>query len=134
VITLAVSVPSIDLDRASRDDLIRHIDDLEMRLGEVLPQAEPVRRLRTVFGLTHQQAEIVAALSDGMIHSRTQLHAACSLWSPNTGQTIVDMQLVRVRRALGRFGIKIENVFGDGWQISTGSAARLRLVMKGGPA
>ena len=128
------ALPTIDVNLATREQLIAHIDELEFRLGELTPPASGILNLRQSFGMTRQVALLVAALSSGRVGTRETLCAAIAEWNDDIFVRSVDVSVFKARRCLQPFGISIRNIFGVGYVMDAADAARVRAVMKGEPA
>ena len=126
-------LPRIDVESATREQLISHIDELEFRLGELMPSEDAVLNLQLACGLPRQCALLLAALSTGRVGTREALCRAIARWSDDIGTGSVNVVVFKARMALRPFGIGISNVWGVGYVMDAESAARVRAIMKGDP-
>lgn len=119
----------LNVESASRAELIAHIDQLEFLLAEMAGGQDEILRLREAFGLTVQQAHLLAFMASGRVCSRSQMLAAINRWKDELSDSAASVVLFRVRKKIAAHGIRVVNLFGDGWRIDP--AERVRAVMKG---
>lgn len=122
------AIPRIDVDTASREKLIAHIDELEFRLSDVLPASSDVQSI-IAFGITRPQcARILACLMKRpVVCSRAHLTFAAGIRDDANRQ--VDVQIVHLRRMMKVFGITIRNAWGLGFYIDAVDLHRLRSLL-----
>ena len=122
-------VPKIDVDTASRDRLIRHIDELEFIIDDLLPRRK--ERTCETLGLTPQQSDILDALLTGRTCSRTYLARVSNIPDPSSINRQVDVQLNRIRSKLACLGVEIINTHGVGWHLGASDIQRLNSIIDG---
>jgi hypothetical protein len=124
------------------------VSSLEQRLQDRVQELEAllgvgnddVSRLMTVLDATPQQCEMVGFMLKRAVATRTGMFIALFGARPECDQPdmkLIDVQMVRVRVALGALGIEVHTAWGaGGWSLSTTDKARLRRLMSegGGPA
>ena len=119
----------LDVESASRAELVAHIERLEFLLAEMAGSEEEILRLCEAFGLTLQQAHLLAFMASGRVCSRGQMLAAINRWKDELSDGAASVVLCRVRKKIAAHGIRVVNLFGDGWRIDP--AEPVRAVMKG---
>ncbi len=111
------------------DNMQARIDALESALGQT---GSELGRLRVAFGLSKQNGQMVALMSDGELKTYQQLYDAMNTggidWNPTS--KIVPVQVVRIRKLLWPYGFDVETLWGHGMRL-LGPLAFLRAVMAG---
>lgn len=128
--TIHPRIPRIDLDSASRDRLIGHIDVLEDMLQTLLPaESETERTKMRSLGLTHAEGRILGCLANGRIWTRQQIRTASWQWGDEYETKSVDVFIHRLRTKLRHHGIEIRNDRGVGFYVEPESLAKLQAVL-----
>lgn len=128
-----LEIPRIDVDTASREKLIAHIDELEFILDDLLPKEEATDALAGAFGLSPQQALILAELASGRPVRKDRLcivigredDAGLGWMNP------ISVRVHHLRKRVERFGIKINVVWGVGYQLDASSVDLVRSIIDG---
>lgn len=113
-----------ELERLREEnDLLRlRVEELE---GILLRQEVPF-----CIGLTRKQAQVLSLLLARPMVSRSDLMTA--LYSLSAGDPpadrIIDVFIVRVRRALARHGIEVRTLWGQGWFLTNEDKAKVRAL------
>lgn len=124
-------IPRIDVERATREQLIAHIDELEWLLGATAPRFRDTRALRDICRLTTQEALATSALASGRLCTRDHLENVITKWKNEILSNGVSVTIHRARKKLARFGIEIRNVYGEGYIVDKPSLSRLRALIAG---
>lgn len=122
-------VPKIDTDTATRDRLVEHIEELEWLLDGLLPRNVEV--LACLLGISRQRAEILSVLSSGRVITTEHLCQSIGRHLDDLAPGTVKAQICYLRRRVGRFGIRIKNVWGVGYQLDAASVAVLKAIISG---
>lgn len=114
----------LDVETASRADLIAHIDTLEAKLnayGEDRRQ-QRIGNLAHICQLERQPARIAAVLADGRVHSTYAIldHLYADRPDDAPGSQVVSVSISKLRPVLARYGVAIETRYGVGYQIGPG--------------
>lgn len=126
---MSAAIPRIDVDTASRDKLVAHIDMLEFMLEGMLPIPADIDACRRVLELSPSQAIWVAALMDGRIHSRDYFRSTSARVSDEAHSNSVNVLMMPVRRKLRLLGISLRNAWGVGWFLVPEDIQRLRSLL-----
>jgi len=128
--TIHPRIPPIDLDTASRDRLIGHIDALEDILQTLLPAESDseLSKLRAL-GLTRTQARMLACLTNGRTQSRQQLRTASRQWGDEYETKSVDVIIHHIRKKLHHHGIEIRNDWGTGFYMEPASITKMQAIL-----
>lgn len=124
-----MNLPRINLNTASRDKLIAHIDTLEDILTSLMPDDERAEKVRRRLGMTMTEARIMVCLMNGRCHTRQQLRASTRVGGDPYESKTVDVMILRLRRKLEKHRIEIRNDWGSGFYIDADNLKRLRAVM-----
>jgi hypothetical protein len=96
---------------------------------------DDVSRLLTVLDATPQQCEMVGFMLKRAVATREALFIALVGGRPDCDQPdakLIDVQMVKVRKALEKVGIEVRTEWGSGgWSIPAADKARLRTMMTG---
>jgi hypothetical protein len=121
-------------ERMSREQLIEYVYNLEARLEEVgaVTKAQPLLNLSHMFGLTQIEARLLAALSDGRVHSKESLHSAMYFERGDHAPEIkiIDVFVCKIRRKLAGYPIKVETVWGAGHCVADTAPLKAALAGK----
>lgn len=117
-----------DPAKMTREQLIDRVDELEDRLEAFLRPTAQADPLRTAFGLTGQEARLLAMLADGKEHSTDALLSACVVQARYADGNLVKVVVSRIRRKLPA-GVKIECIWGYGYRL-VDEAGVVREAMK----
>lgn len=121
-------IPAIDTAKASRTDLIHHIEVLTFQLTEILPGKDDLCCLQSAFGISPQQAVLLFCLSDGHIWSQSRLIAAAAECSEDAEPQVIKVQISRLRKKMPET-ITIKTLWGFGYQLVAG-AEQVRKAME----
>ena len=114
------------------DALRDRVAELEALLGV---GNDDVSRLLTVVDATPQQCEMIGFMLKRAVATRTALFIALFGARPECDQPdmkLIDVQMVKVRKALEKLGIEVRTEWGSGgWNIPAPSKAKLRRMMAG---
>lgn len=128
--TIHPRIPRIDVEKASRDRLIGHIDALEDILQTLLPtESETERAKMKALGLTLSEGKILACLANGRTWTRQQIRTASWQWGDEYETKSVDVFVFRLRKKLRHHGVEIRNDRGSGFYIEAKSLAKLKAVL-----
>lgn len=122
-------IPRIDVDTASRERLVAHIDTLEDILVSVLPVTDETFSMRRLLGITQTESLILTCLLTGERQSRHRLRAASRCGGDKYETKSVDVHVLHLRRKLARHGLQIKNDWGHGFYIEADGIQRLRLLL-----
>lgn len=96
---------------------------------------DDVSRLLTVVDATLQQCEMIGFMLKRAVATRTALFIALFGARPECDQPdmkLIDVQMVKVRKALEKLGIEVRIEWGSGgWNIPAADKAKLRHLMSG---
>jgi hypothetical protein len=108
-----------------------HIDELEEALRQWKALAAPTMLVPHAWGLSRQQAQIVAALmaAKGNYVSLERLHFIMSNGERDTSPRIVQVQMCHARRKLSRHGVSIEGRYILGWRLPPAAIAKIAAVV-----
>jgi len=126
-----MKIPRIDVDTASREKLIAHIDELEWVLGSILPDDAAIERLRSAFAISRQRAAILAALSSGRVVTTQHLSLTIGRFEDELAIGTIRAQIYNLRRRIELFGIRINVAWGVGYQLDAASAGLIRSIIAG---
>jgi len=119
------------------------MSSLEQRLRDRVTELEAllglgnddVSRLLTVLDATPQQCEMVGFMLKRAVATRTGMFIALFGARPECDQPdmkLIDVQMVKVRKALEKIGIEVRTEWGSGgWNIPAADKSRLRAMMEG---
>jgi len=128
--TIHPRIPKIDLETASRDRLIGHIDALEDILQTLLPaESDGERTKMRVLGLTLTEGKVLACLTNGRTWTRQQIRTASWQHGDEYETKTVDVFIHRLRKKLRHHGIEIRNDWGSGFYMEPGSIAKLQAIL-----
>jgi hypothetical protein len=109
------------------------VQELEALLGV---GNDDVSRLLTVLDATPQQCEMVGFMLKRAVATREGMFIAIFGARPDCDQPdmkIIDVQMVKVRKALEKVGVLVRTEWGSGgWNIASADKARLRAMMAAG--
>lgn len=125
----STQIPRIDVDTASRERLISHIDLLEYMLSSALPDLDDVEKCQRYLRLSRQQSLILGALAKGRIVTTDHLQNVAAEWNPNVSELHIRVHINSIRKCLSRYGISVKNVFGVGYEIHPENLQRLRSLL-----
>lgn len=112
------------------EQLRDRVEELQALLGV---GNDDVSRLLTVLDATPQQCEMVGFMLKRAVATRTALYIALFGARPECDQPdmkLIDVQMVKVRRALEKLGIEVRTEWGSGgWAIASADKAKLRRLM-----
>ncbi|PRD42342.1 hypothetical protein C5748_16230 [Phyllobacterium phragmitis] len=117
-----------DIDRASPDAMARRIEELEYVLDTLLPPEGYELRLRDAFGLTPQQAIVVACLANGRNWSFEALIGAVTRWNQHIENKQIAVLVCHARKKLPSC-IEIINLYGFGYRMSAEGLAHVRAMI-----
>jgi DNA-binding response OmpR family regulator len=120
------AIPRINVNTASREKLIAHINALEGALINALPAEIDAHRCQYAFGLTLSEAMVLAALAKRGRASREHLRTASCRWGDRENVRVIDVLMVRIRDKLHHFNIEILSDWGVGYLIDPENLKRLR--------
>lgn len=126
---MSASIPRIDVDTASREKLIAHIDDLENLLSNAYPSESDTAGYQYAFGLTPTEASILAGIAKRGRATREFLRDASFQWGDRDNIKTIDVLMVSLRRKLAKFGIVVRSEWGVGFFISHDHLQRLRSLL-----
>jgi hypothetical protein len=126
-----LKIPRIDVDTASREKLIAHIDELEWVLDGILPTDAAILRLRDALAITWQQAAILSALERGAVITNRHLALSIGRFEDELAEATVKAQICKLRKRVERFGIKINVVWGVGYQLDAACVGLVRSIIDG---
>lgn len=120
------------MTEAEQEALRTRIIELEALIGI---GNDDVSRLLTVLDATPQQCEIIGFMMKRAVATRSALitilygnRPQCDYPDPK----LIDVQMIKVKRALDKVGIKVHTEWGyGGWSLSKADKARLRAMMAG---
>lgn len=116
------------LSREELEELIAYYEDV---LG-VRENVERVAQLRQAFRLPAGPAWLLSRLvaADGRLFRRDALidHLPANDSSLDRNEKIIDVYMVRIRKALGADGV--ETVWGVGWRLTPAGRQRVRAVLE----
>ena len=116
------------------DALRDRVAELEALLGV---GNDDVSRLLTVVDATPQQCEMIGFMLKRAVATRTALFIALFGARPECDQPdmkLIDVQMVKVRKALEKLGIEVRTEWGSGgWTIHGRDKAKLRALMSDVP-
>ena len=114
------------------EQLRNRIQELEALLGV---GNDDVSRLLTVLDATRQQAEIIGFILRRAVATREAIYTVLFGCRPDCDQPdikLIEVQIVKIKAALGKIGIKIVTEWGTGgWSIKAADKAKLRALMNG---
>lgn len=122
-----------DVDRMSPSQLRAYVDDLEraVQLHEEHTGDQAVANLAKYFGLSGKEADLLALLSDGRIHSKVNILE--SLYFTNADDApeikIIDVYVCKIRKKLVGSNILVNTAWGNGYYVA--DAEPLLAVMRG---
>lgn len=121
---------AFEMEIASRETLIAHIDNLQFRLDCVSQALTPDRvlQLRRAFNLSQAQGRLLAILADGKPHSHTAIYNGMysdRLDAPTP--KMISVLICHLRKRLASSPLKIRTVHAGGYQL-TGSEHLERLM------
>ncbi|MDZ7824147.1 MAG: helix-turn-helix domain-containing protein [Ahrensia sp.] len=123
---MIIGTKRIDVDRASREELIAYIDDLEMAL-ELSRDQDCILKLKRRFGLTPSAAAILSRLLRGDVCSVRELSKVAHGDSPPSfAKAVIGDHICRLRKKIKPFGASIANEFGVGFYLDPQSLATVR--------
>jgi DNA-binding response OmpR family regulator len=123
------AIPRIDVDTASRDKLVAHIDELENLLSNAYPNEVDTARYQYAFGLTFAEAAIVAGLAKRGRATREYLRDVSFQWGDRNNIKNIDVLMVRIRRKLAPFNIIVGKEWGVGFLIDPDNLKLLRSIL-----
>jgi len=129
---------TLDLDRASRDDLIDYICNLESELtawrGDDF--SRPIYNISGVFGTTMQESTLLYALRSGRVFSKESLLTI--MYSDRADDApelkIIDVYVCKIRAKIAAYGVEIATIWGVGYQLSGDNVVKLERIMETGKA
>lgn len=128
--TIHPRIPKIDLDTASRDRLVGHIDVLEDIIQTLLPIESDAERSRMrALGLTRAEGRMLACLANGRTWSRQQMRTASWQHGDEYETKTVDVLVHKIRKKLRHHGIEIRNDWGSGFYMDPESISKLQVVL-----
>ena len=120
------------MTEAEQEALRTRVIELEALLGV---GNDDVSRLLTVLDATPQQCEIVGFMMKRAVATRDALLTVLFGNRPECDHPepkLIDVQMVKVKRALGKVGISVQTEWGyGGWSLSRADKARLKAMMAG---
>lgn len=120
------------MTEAEQEQLRTRVIELEALLGV---GNDDVSRLLTVLDATPQQCEIIGFMLRRAVATRDALLTVLFGNRPECDHPepkLIDVQMVKVKRALEKVGIKVQTEWGyGGWSLSRSDKARLRAMMAG---
>ena len=122
------AIPRIDLDTASRDKLVAHIEHLEWVVAAVYPDGPVIEALRRLAHFTKAEAVIVAVLMKGRYCSQDYLRVL-ALRDDTSESNVLQVHLVRVRRKLRALGVTLECARRIGWRLSDADIEHLHSLL-----
>lgn len=126
-----MKIPRIDVDTASREKLIAHIDELTWRLEDASPRFADVTDSRRIFGMTAQEALVFGALLSGRLCTPAHLRNVAARWNDEINDRISFVLVCRIRRKIKAFGASITTVWGQGFIIEPSDLAAFRSILDG---
>ncbi len=128
--TIHPRIPKIDLETASRDRLIGHIDALEDILQTLLPTKSDTEHAKMKsLGFTRAEGRILTCLATGRIWSRQQIRTASWQWGDEYDTKTIDVHVHRLRNKLKHHGIQIKTDRGTGFYIEPESLLKLHAIL-----
>lgn len=129
------AIPRIDVDLASRAQLIAHIDTIEARLAALAGAFAESRVAGTAqaFGLTDLPVRLLLILADGKPHTRAALYDGIYFDLPDDGPDpkIVDIFICRIRKSFAGTGIVVTTIWGLGYQVTAGLPELVKAINTG---
>lgn len=123
---------TLDPETMNREQLLDYCYGLEARLESAgqMRSIQEVAHLQGAFGLTMKEATILGTLSDGLLHTKENLHLALYANDPDGGAEIkiIDVFICRLRQKIGG-AAQIETVWGVGYRVK--DPTHLKAVMCG---
>lgn len=117
-----VEISNFDLERASRDQLIGHICNLESELSAWRGDDDERAKLRlsAMFALTGKEASLVYALKSGRVLTKDALLSIIYAGRADDAPLvkIIDVFISKVRRKLAPYGIAIDTLWSVGYQLT----------------
>lgn len=124
-------IPKIDTDTASRDRLIEHIEELEWLFESILPEDVEIQRLRDAFAISKQRAAILAALASGRVITNQHLALTIGRFEEELAYGTIKAQIHFLRKSTERFGVRINVIWGVGYQLDAGNVPLIQSIMRG---
>ena len=118
------------MTEAEQEALRTRVIELEALLGV---GNDDVSKLLTVLDATPQQCEIVGFMMKRAVATRDALLTVLFGNRPECDRPepkLIDVQIVKVKRALGKVGINVQTEWGyGGWSLSRADKAKLKAMM-----
>lgn len=124
-------IPKIDTDTASRDRLIEHIEELEWLLESILPEDVEIQRVRDAFAISKQRATILVALASGRVVTNEHLCLTIGRFEDELAPATIKAQIWHIRNATERFGVRINLIWGVGYQLDADSVPLVQSILNG---
>lgn len=125
-----------DVERMSHAELIDYVNTLEAKVDALggIADEQAIANLIRAFGLTRKEAEILVAMADGRVHTKTALMAAAYAIGADDEPEIriIDVFVCKLRRKVAGSGVVISTVWGSGYFVAAGVDTLTR-AMAGGP-
>jgi hypothetical protein len=117
---------------AEQEHLRNRVIELEALIGV---GNDDISRILTVVDLTPQQAQIVGFMLRRAVATRDALLTVLFGNRPECDHPepkLIDVQMVKVKRALDKAGIKVQTEWGyGGWSLRSADKVKLRAMMAG---
>lgn len=123
------TIPRIDVDTASRDKLIAHIDELEYRLSMTWPTDGEILDITRAFKCPRQIASALACFLKSRVATIERLQTLCTTCGNEPSPRHVAVLICRLRNMLRMHAVTIHVVWGRGYEISLDDVQRLRSLI-----
>lgn len=124
-------IPKINTDTASRDRLIEHVEELEWLLESILPEDVEIQRVRDAFAISKQRAAILVALASGRVITNQHLALTIGRFEEELAYGTIKAQIHFLRKLTERFGVRINLIWGVGYQLDADSLPLVQSVIRG---
>ncbi|SCM79460.1 hypothetical protein KL86PLE_90413 [uncultured Pleomorphomonas sp.] len=119
-----VEMPAADWPAGSR---LRQPTTAPIRLDE---RPDFLMRLKEAFGLTPAEGRLIQCLMQARACTKPHLHAVVA---PEAEPKIVDVFVCKIRGKLGKFQVRIETIWGQGYAMTEENKRRLMARIGGAP-
>jgi hypothetical protein len=124
------ALPRIDVDTASRDKLIAHIDALEYMLAMTVPTDADVIDIMRSFKCPRQIASALACFLKSRVVTVEHLQTVCTTCGNEPTPRHIAVLISRLRSMLRRHEVEIDVVWGRGYEISRDGTQRIRSLVE----
>lgn len=124
-------IPKINTDTASRDRLIEHVEELEWLLESILPEDVEIQRVRDAFAISKQRAAILVALASGRVITNQHLALTIGRFEEELAYGTIKAQICNLRKLVTRFGVRINLIWGVGYQLDADSVPLVQSILNG---